>query len=160
MTGQYFSPRRGNDQGDSLPMRESVSTIEVVRYFDEKFYTHVNEEMARYEEVLDRLKQNHEASEARHKKTEARLDALMQSVTAFQEQERRFHENPCPQLVSAVPDADFSGHRRAHEALIKAAEDTGDLLRHVKKTVVTAAIISVGGWLLLAAWAQLLRGPV
>lgn len=156
-----FPHRRADDpQGISNQhARENMNAVEVMRYFGEKFDAHVREETEKYSEVLDRLDQYNNASEVRHKRTEDGVTALKQSFAAFAEQERKFHENPCPQLQSAVPDADFAGHRRAHEALIKAAEDTGDLLKHIKKTVVTAAIISVGGWLILAAWAQFLKGP-
>jgi len=151
---------RSDDPGGTPHARGTGQQIvDVVLHFNARFDAHTKEEMERYAEILDRLDQNHNASEVRHHKTETRLGALMQSITAFSEQERNYHDNPCPQLISALPDADFTGHRRAHEALIKAAEDTGDLLRHIKKTVVTAAVISVGGWLLLAVWAQFLKGP-
>ena len=127
--------------------------------FQETFDNHIAEEMRRYDEILEQLEANNRASELRHEKTERRLGALMQSMVALQDAQKKYHENPCPQLIQSVPEGDFVGHRLAHEALIQAAQDTRDLLKHIKMTVITAAVISVGGWLLLAAWAQFVKGP-
>jgi hypothetical protein len=84
---------------------------------------------------------------------------LQQSVSALIDSEKQYHASPCPHLVDTVPGGDFGGHRAVHESSIKAAAEMQELFKHIKKTVVTAAVVSVSGWLMLSVWVQFLKGP-
>ena len=140
-------------------LRDDASLVEVVLHFNKRFDSHTAEEMRRYDQIIDSISDSASASEDRHEQTKRSILVLQQSVSTLIDSENKYHASPCPHLVDSVPNGDFGGHRAVHESSIKAAAEMQELFKHIKKTVVTAAVVSVSGWLMLSAWVQFLKGP-
>lgn len=62
-------------------------------------------------------------------------------------------------LVNAFPDNDPEGHRRAHEAWIKKAEAQAATWIKIKDSVAVWGVIGLLGFILLAVWAAVMKGP-
>ena len=62
-------------------------------------------------------------------------------------------------MTAAFPDGDPEGHRRHHEAVIRAAEEKAEFWSTMRKEVGKWGLISVIGFLALAAWNAFLQGP-
>jgi hypothetical protein len=62
-------------------------------------------------------------------------------------------------LSAAFPDGDADGHRRHHEAVIKASEARAEFWTTMAKEVAKYGLVSLVGFLAIAAWQVFLRGP-
>lgn len=62
-------------------------------------------------------------------------------------------------LANAFPDGDPDGHRRAHDAWIKKAEDQAVFWEKLKTSVVTWGVIGICVFIAGALWTAFLRGP-
>ena len=58
----------------------------------------------------------------------------------------------------AFPDGDPDGHKRAHEAMIKKAEDSAAFWKQMRTKLSEWGLVGFCGWLLYAAWDAVLRG--
>lgn len=150
--------------------------VSILLHFTKKFDTHTNEEMIRYRDICEQIAENDRLSCERHERTNERIEVLMQSLSSLTQDEREWHRNPCPQLLAAVPDGDLAGHHKAHQVLIKDAEDTDELLkfvrsqkkdkeassedrRHVLRGVFTALMTIFVLWVGALIWSGALKGP-
>lgn len=141
---------------DALPHGDITA---VVLHFNDRFDRHVSQEMERYDDIKDLIDQQINASQVRHEETGRRIDALLQSVVALRADEKSYHASPCPHLLDAFPEGDINGHRNAHTSMMKAAEDMRELVKHIKKVVITSAVVGVGTWVLMNMWHVFLAGP-
>lgn len=62
-------------------------------------------------------------------------------------------------LADAFPEADPVGHRKAHEAAIKAAEEKAKFWADVRASTAKWGIAGVLGWAALSLWNSFLQGP-
>lgn len=62
-------------------------------------------------------------------------------------------------MKDAFPAGDPDGHRKHHEAVIKAAEEKAEFWKKMRISVTSWGLLGVLGWLLLLAWNGLLQGP-
>lgn len=62
-------------------------------------------------------------------------------------------------MKDAFPEGDPDGHRKHHEAVIKAAEEKAEFWKKMRIEVAKWGIIGALGWLLVLAWNGLLQGP-
>lgn len=62
-------------------------------------------------------------------------------------------------MSAAFPDGDPEGHKRHHLAVIQAAEERAEFWKTMRKEVGKWGLISVLGFLALAAWNAFLQGP-
>jgi hypothetical protein len=62
-------------------------------------------------------------------------------------------------MSSAFPEGDPEGHRRYHEASIRHAEQRAEFWQAMRKEIGKWGLISVLGFLAMAAWRAFLRGP-
>ena len=61
--------------------------------------------------------------------------------------------------VEAFPEGDADGHRRHHEAIIKAAEDRAKFWQTMRIELSKWGLIGFAGWAVYALWNSLLQGP-
>jgi hypothetical protein len=62
-------------------------------------------------------------------------------------------------LTTAFPQGDADGHRRYHEAMIKAAEDRAKFWFDLRMSVAKWGLLGVLGWLVVLTWNGFLQGP-
>lgn len=62
-------------------------------------------------------------------------------------------------MAEAFPGGDPDGHRRHHEAVIKAAEQRAEFWQTMRKEIGKWGLISLAGFLAMAAWRAFLKGP-
>lgn len=62
-------------------------------------------------------------------------------------------------VVSAFPEGDADGHRRHHEAVIKAAEDRAKFWQEMRIAAAKWAGLGAIAWLASVAWQAFLLGP-
>lgn len=62
-------------------------------------------------------------------------------------------------MRKAFPEGDPDGHRRSHEAAIRAAEERAEFWSAMRKEVGKWGLISVLGFLVVSAWHNFLQGP-
>lgn len=62
-------------------------------------------------------------------------------------------------MADAFPGGDANGHRKAHEADMKAITDRADFWKKMLFEVSRYGLFGVLGWLVYAAWVALLAGP-
>ena len=62
-------------------------------------------------------------------------------------------------MVEAFPEGDGSGHRRHHEAVIRAAEDKADFWRAMMKEGGKWGLIALAVWIGSLIWTGILLGP-
>ena len=62
-------------------------------------------------------------------------------------------------LVRAFPEGDAAGHRRHHEAVIKAAEKRAKFWTDMAASVAKWGLVGLVGWMVNLAWQGLLQGP-
>lgn len=62
-------------------------------------------------------------------------------------------------MKNAFPEGDPDGHRKHHEAVIKAAEEKAEFWKKMRISVSTWGLLGVLGWLLVLAWNGFLQGP-
>ena len=62
-------------------------------------------------------------------------------------------------LRHAFPQSDPDGHRRAHEAWIKKAENQAKFWETLYTTLRIGGVVAVIGFLLTAGWVAFLKGP-
>ena len=63
-------------------------------------------------------------------------------------------------MLRAFPEGDPDGHKRHHEAVIKAAEEKAEFWKSMRKKVTEWGLVGVLGWAAFALWAAFLKGPV
>ena len=61
--------------------------------------------------------------------------------------------------TEAFPEGDADGHRRHHEAVIKAAEDRAMFWRGLRVELAKYGLIGFAGWAVYALWNAFLQGP-
>lgn len=57
------------------------------------------------------------------------------------------------------PGEDVEGHRHYHEAVIRRMEERAEFWRELSLELAKWGLLGFLGWLLVAAWQQLLHGP-
>jgi len=62
-------------------------------------------------------------------------------------------------LADAFPEGDPVGHRKHHEAVIKAAEKRAQFWTDMATSVAKWGIVGLLAWLVTLAWQGLLSGP-
>lgn len=62
-------------------------------------------------------------------------------------------------MKSSFPEGDPDGHRKHHEAVIKAAEEKAEFWKKMRMELVQKGLIGFGLWALYALWVALLHGP-
>ncbi|CAB4124810.1 hypothetical protein UFOVP61_38 [uncultured Caudovirales phage] len=62
-------------------------------------------------------------------------------------------------LVQAFPEGDADGHRRHHEAVIKAAEDKAKFWNTMRTELAKWGLLGFMGWAIVALWQTFLQGP-
>jgi hypothetical protein len=62
-------------------------------------------------------------------------------------------------LIKAFPEGDADGHRRHHEAVIKAAEDKAKFWEKMRYEITRAGLLGFLLWALSAVWQAALQGP-
>ena len=62
-------------------------------------------------------------------------------------------------MKEAFPDGDPVGHRKFHEAAIKAAEAKAAFWQDMSRSLARWGLIGFAGWLVYAAWAAAVKGP-
>jgi hypothetical protein len=156
-----------NWQGDerrSIPIHILTYIKEVVKeetkeikgafaQYREDFAMHDADEMKRYDQILENQRKNAESAEHRYSQ-------LIQTVNSYAEKAEKFHEDVRSAFVpNKHGKPDYAGHANAHEAWIRQADENRKFMADIKRAVVIALSIGVGGWLLSLAWAGVLVGP-
>jgi hypothetical protein len=62
-------------------------------------------------------------------------------------------------LADAFPEGDPVGHRKAHEAAIKSAEDKAIFWKTMLTKLTEWGLIGFAGWAVYSLWAAFLQGP-
>lgn len=62
-------------------------------------------------------------------------------------------------MDTAFPEGDADGHRRHHEAVIKAAEDRAKFWQSMRTELAKWGLIGFTGWLVFTLWQAFLSGP-
>lgn len=62
-------------------------------------------------------------------------------------------------LHQAFPDGDPDGHRRHHEAVIKAEKERAEFWKSMREALARYGLIGFGGWACYALWQAFLKGP-
>lgn len=62
-------------------------------------------------------------------------------------------------MNKSFPEGDPHGHRRHHEASIKAAEDKAEFWKKMKEEISKYGLIGLIGWMSVVAWAAFVKGP-
>ena len=62
-------------------------------------------------------------------------------------------------LADAFPEGDPIGHRKHHEAVIKAAEQRAKFWTDMAASVAKWGLVGLVGWMVNLAWQGLLQGP-
>lgn len=92
------------------------------------------------------------------------VTALDRSVTYYRATQDEAIEKAITKAVeramhNAFPEGDAEGHRRHHEAVIKAAEERAALWKDARSSVAKWGAVGLVGWLLHLAWIGVLAGP-
>jgi hypothetical protein len=149
---------------------------------EDKFFKlmeqHTEDEMDRYDQIINKINANDDKSIKRHDETHERISHLTQSIESFLSEQSTFHDaikRAFPKDDEGKPD--YDGHRGAHLSWISNAKDemevieyvrkqmvdsgkSEDLRQYVKKVALAAAAIAVGSWFVLLIWQGALHGPV
>lgn len=144
---------------DGKSDRRSIP-LHILNYVDERLETHtdkiynlladhVKEEMSRFDEIKDGIRESEERQEHRH-------SSLIQSITAYMQKQELID---LAFLADRHGQPDYQGHRSDHEYRKAAA----DWWQKVKGTVTIKVLewASVGffAWLMYVVWEAFLRGP-
>lgn len=62
-------------------------------------------------------------------------------------------------MADAFPEGDPDGHRKHHEAVIKAAEEKAEFWKKMRLAISQWGLIGFLGWAAYALWAAFLQGP-
>lgn len=62
-------------------------------------------------------------------------------------------------MADSFPQGDPAGHRRYHEASIKAAEDRADFWSKMRMELFKWGLLGFAGWAAYALWHAFLQGP-
>lgn len=62
-------------------------------------------------------------------------------------------------IADAFPEADPVGHRRHHEAVIKAAEERAEFWKTMRVKLASWGLIGFSAWAFYALWQAFLQGP-
>ena len=62
-------------------------------------------------------------------------------------------------MIKSFPEGDADGHRKAHEAQMKAIEARAEFWKKMLFEVTKYGVIGVLGWLALKIWVAFLAGP-
>jgi len=135
----------GRRSSDSL-------VVTVLAHVTDMFKNHTTDEMLRYSEIQADIKESRKQSEERHLSLTAKLEEFIRHQMLC-------HVAPCEHLKKAVPEENFDGHRDYHQDVIAATRERKELYAYIKRVVLTGAIMSVGGWLLVLVWKGFLIGP-
>ena len=134
----------------------TTETEEIKKSFEayrKEFAMHDEDEMARYDQILKNQKTNADAAEKRY-------GELIQTVNSYAEKAEQFHEDVRTAfLINKHGKPDYAGHANAHESWLRQADEQRKFMSDVKRAVIIALSIGVGGWLLSLAWAGVLVGP-
>lgn len=60
---------------------------------------------------------------------------------------------------AAFPEGDPDGHRKHHEAVIKAAEEKAEFWKKMRLALAQYGLLGFAGWAIYALWTALLHGP-
>lgn len=83
---------------------------------------------------------------------DALRDDLVQGLSAHRDELKAV-------VTSAFPEGDADGHRRHHEAVIKAAEERADFWKTMRKELGKYGLVGFTGWAAYALWQSFLQGP-
>lgn len=89
------------------------------------------------------------------------------AVTALDDRLSKHMKDETLELAEAIasimnksfPEGDPSGHRKHHEASIKAAEDKAAFWKMLRNEVSKYGLIGIIGWVFVVAWTAFLKGP-
>lgn len=62
-------------------------------------------------------------------------------------------------MADAFPEGDPDGHRKHHEAVIKAAEEKAEFWKKMRLAISQWGLIGFLGWAAYALWSAFLQGP-
>lgn len=62
-------------------------------------------------------------------------------------------------MIKSFPEGDADGHRKAHEAQMKAVEARAEFWKKLLFEITKYGLIGVVGWLVLKIWTAFLAGP-
>lgn len=114
---------------------------------------HTDDEMDRFDQIVNKINVNDAKSESRHDETQSRLNHLSQSIENFLAEQELFHaaiKRAFPKDEEGHPD--YDGHRGAHLAWMSDAKESKEFKNYVKKVVMAAVGIATVSWL----WAVIL----
>ncbi len=93
-----------------------------------------------------------------------RLDKTVRQLDVCMAENMKEHRQELAEAVAEImkksfPEGDPDGHRRHHEAVIKAAEDKSKFWADMRLSVAKWGVIGFLGWLALNSWTGFLQGP-
>ncbi len=136
-------------------------TTDALGNFKSMLCEHTKDEMERYDQILNNVLVNNEASEARHDETQERISHLTQSIESFMSGSDEFMgsiRRAFPKDEDGLPD--YAGHCGAHLSWISDAKASKELKLYIQRVVLGAAAIAVSSWIVLLIWQGVLNGPV
>ena len=115
--------------------------------------SHTDDEMDRYDQIINKINANDAKSESRHDETQSRLNHLSQSIENFLAEQELFHsaiKRAFPKNEDGQPD--YDGHRGAHLAWINDSKEAREFKLYVQKVVGAAVAVGLVGWLWAVVW--------
>lgn len=108
-----------------------------------------------------------EHAHVERRRTPDSLMALVQQIHAGQQELVASHQAHKSELAEAItklmtdsfPEGDPAGHRRYHEASIKAAEDRAEFWKKMRFEVMKYGLPGFIGWVAYLIWQGVLQGP-
>ena len=150
---EHDEPIEPLDKRDSPGRRATDSSLEVIAHkvsrIAGEFTEFKGEVKAAIEEMRKEIRYNH----AMHAEAIARAN---ETAEAAHEAVKRAVKEA---MSDAFPGGDPDGHRRHHEAVIRHAEQRAEFWQAMRKEIGKWGLISVLGFLAMAAWRAFLKGP-
>jgi len=97
--------------------------------------------------------------ERRKSPTDALVTLIHQVHESVQALDRKLDKGISSLREDAFPEGDADGHRRHHEAVIKAAEDRAKFWETMRVEIAKWGLIGFLGWALYNLWVSFLMGP-
>lgn len=147
--GERLSPI--TDEQVVIPTRRMTDTnLEIIAHKLSRIATDLTQVKEDYKRLEQSMRYTHATlTEATTRAAEA-AEAAKESVKATIEES----------MSKAYPDGDPDGHRIAHEAWIKRAEESAAFWRKMREKLAEHGLIVFLGFALLAVWQAFLRGPM
>lgn len=123
-------------------------TVGALDHFATMLKEHKENEMDRYDQIINKINANDSKSESRHDETQTRLNHLSKSIDNFMAEQSLFHDaikRAFPRDEDGLPD--FDGHKSAHLSWMKSSAEEKEFKNYVKKVVGAAVAVGVISWL-------------